>query len=366
MKRSLRAAALPLLALLTACSAPPAQAGRLQPPPGYLAPLPLPRGKAFSCPAPPPPYTAVLDFPSKYEGSGRARDRVNADAEARYQRQIAPITQMEKGVNRLVARYLKTGEPAVLRCTLDWYASWSDAGALRGAAANHTGRSLRKWALGSLSGAWLHLRHSSSQPLAADPERVRRIEHWLGALAAQVVPEWPLDDPRERINNHYYWAAWSVMATGVALDRRDLFDWSLQMYQVFAGQVDAEGYLPNELARETRALAYHNYALNPLAMIAAFAGANGIALGGEGDAALARLAQRTLAGLRDPAVFERRSGHRQKLEDLEDRSSKLAWLEPYCWMQACDEATQQELAALRPLGSYRLGGDVSAVFALPR
>jgi len=335
----------------------------LQPPPGYAGAVPVARGKPFSCPAPPPPYTGVLDFPSKYEGSGPSRDKVNPEAEKRYKERLAPITRMEKESNRLVARYFKTGEPAVLRCALDWYARWADAGALRGEAPTHTGRSVRKWALGSLSGAWLRLRHSSSRPLTADPERAQRIERWLGLLADQVVVEWPASDPRDKFNNHYYWAAWSVMATAVALDRRDLFARALELYRVFAEQVDSDGYLSNELRRETRALAYHNYALNPVAMIAAFAKANGVDLARENDGALQRLAQRTWAGLEQPQLFERRTGHRQELEDVEDRSSKLTWLEPYCWTLGCSGELLAERETLRPLGSYRLGGELTAVFA---
>lgn len=341
----------------------PASARSLVPPAGYRLPVPpAESGQAFRCPTPPKPYTAVLDFPSKYEGSGKARNQVNRDAEARYRSKTAPITEMEKGVNKLVNRYLASGNPAVLACALDWYERWSDAGALRAAAANHTGRSMRKWALGSLSGAWLRLRHAGNQPLASEAARAQRIERWLGAIADQVVREWPPVDPRERINNHYYWAAWALMATGVATDRADLFESALQLYQVFASQVDEDGYLPNELARETRALSYHNYALGPLAMVAAFAQANGVDLAGDGHGALQRLALRTFAGLEDPSIFERRTGYAQELAEFDDPQTKLAWLEPYCWTVDCGSELQRRRDALRPLGSYRLGGNLTSAF----
>lgn len=336
---------------------------QLLPPAGYRAPVVTTEAKSFRCPTPPTPYTAVLDFPSKYEGSGKARNQVNRDAEARYRRKTAPITEMEKGVNKLVNRYLAGGNPAVLACALDWYQRWSDAGALRNDATNHTGRSMRKWALGSLSGAWLRLRHAGNDPLAANVARAQRIERWLGAIGDQVVREWPVNDLRERFNNHYYWAAWALVATGVATDRRDLFDAALALYRVFATQVDADGYLPNELARETRALSYHNYSLGPLAMVAAFAQANGVELAGEDRGALQRLALRTFAGLEDPSIFERRTGFAQELSEFDDPQTKLAWLEPYCWTVGCGRELQRRRELLRPLGSYRLGGNLTAAFA---
>lgn len=359
MPMSLR---LPLLSLLLVLSLP-ATAQPLLPPPGYRQPVPVSESKSFRCPTPPTPYTKPLDFPSKYEGSGKARDQVNAQAEAKYRSLTAPITEMEKGVSKLVNRYLASGNPAVLACTLDWYQRWSDANALRGTAVNHTGRSVRKWALASLSGAWLRLRHAGNAPLADETARAQRIERWLGAIGDQVLREWPANAARERINNHYYWAGWALMATSVATQRPDLFDASLQLYRVFATQVDEDGYLPNELARETRALSYHNYSLGPLAMMAAFARANQVDLASEGQGALQRLAQRTFMGLEDPSIFERRTGFPQELSDFDEPQTKLAWLEPYCWTLECGSELRKRRDALRPLGSYRLGGNLTPAFA---
>ena len=42
-------------------------------------------------------------------------------------------------------------------------------------------------------------------------------------MADQVVSDWD-SLPLEKTNNHSYWAAWSVMATSIATNRRDLFD----------------------------------------------------------------------------------------------------------------------------------------------
>lgn len=357
--RSRHAAAAAAVLLLIAAS--PAQAApHLVPPPGYAVPAGS-RG-SFSCEELPAPFTGSLSFPSKYEGSGPARDQLNEEADARYKELSKPITDLEKGITKVVGKYVETGKPEAAKCALDAYVAWAKAGALRQEATTYSGRAMRKWALGSLSGAWLHLKYSTSQPLKAYPEQSRLVEQWLGALADQVTTEWDLDHPSGKINNHYYWAAWGVMATAVVLDRHDLYDWSLKVFRTFEKQVDSDGYLPNEMDRETRALGYHNYAITPLAMIAAFAKANGTDLASEGNGALKRLATVTLAGVDDPSIFEKKTGKRQELENTDPRKGKLIWLVPYCWATDCPDAVQQKLAGLGPQKNARLGGDVSAVF----
>ncbi|WP_051361809.1 mannuronate-specific alginate lyase [Solimonas soli] len=349
-------------ALALSGAATPALADRLVPPPGYYAPVAR-GGKTPACPPPPPPFAGTLDFPSKYEGSGKSRDTLNEASDARYKTLTLPITTMEKGATRLVDQYMDSGSPQALACVLAWYGGWADARALLGPAANHTGKSMRKWALASLSSAWLRLQFSSSQPLAAHAQEAAKIQAWLGAIADQVVHEWNEDDPRERINNHYYWAAWSVMATSVVVDRRDLFDWAAKMYGIFAAQVDADGYLPNEIKRQTRAAGYQVYALTPVAMMAAFGKANHVDLASQGSNALQRAAERAIGAYDDPRAYEAKTGKQQVLEGADEQSSKLAWLEPYCWTLACSGAESAKLGSLRPMKNTRLGGDVTAVFA---
>lgn len=342
-----------------------AHAQTLMPPPGYSQPAQHKSGGTFACPAPPAPYAGTLDFPSKYEGSDKARATLNEEADKRYKEMTQPLTDMEKGVVKSVDKYMSTGNPAALKCAIDWYTSWAGGNALLGEAANHTGRSLRKWTLGTLSGAYLRLEFSSSKPLADYQQQAHVIEAWLGKVADRVVTEWPESDPVNKINNHYYWAAWSTMATSVVTNRRDLFDWSVKMYGIFANQADTDGYLPNELARQSRALGYNNYAITPIAMMAAFGKANGVDLAAEGNGALKRVAERTLQGIADPHVFETKTGIHQDLEGFDEQNSKLAWLEPYCWTVGCSGPAADKAASLRPMKNRRLGGNLTPTFGTP-
>jgi poly(beta-D-mannuronate) lyase len=152
-----------------------------------------------------------------------------------------------------------------------------------------------------------------------------------------------------------------VMATAVASDRRDLFDWAVAQVRLGASQVDGDGYLPNELKRSQRALAYHNYSLPPLMMVAAFAKANGVDLRAENAGALERLAKRVLDGAAEPDAFARRTGEKQDMEDL-GKHNKFAWLVPYCTLYDCSTQTQARKREMQPFNNFRLGGDLSRIF----
>lgn len=355
-KRGTLVSGVALLLLLTGCSAP-----GLQPPPGYLRAVAEAQGKPRACPATPQPYTGELEFPSKYAGSDAARDKLNPKSAKRYRELTDNIRQLENGVNKIIGRYLDKGQPDDLACVMTWLTDWAEADALLSTSYNHTGKSVRKWALGSVAGAYLRLKFSRSQPLKQYSSEARTVERWLAKLADQVVLDWNAQ-PIERRNNHQYWAAWSVMASAVVLNRRDLFDWSVSQYRQGMSQVDKQGYLPLELSRQTRALAYHNYAMGPLLMIAAFAQANQLDLRGTNQGALQRMVQRLEAGLQKPELFSAKAGYPQTLEDLQE-NSRFAWVEPYCALYVCSPATNTWRRSLQPLTTYRLGGDVTQLFS---
>ncbi|WP_296219356.1 mannuronate-specific alginate lyase [Pseudomonas sp. UBA2684] len=346
--------------LAAALLAQPAFAASLVPPAGYYAAVPVTGKPAQTCKTPPHPYTAKLEFRSKYEGSGKARATLNRESERAFREKTAAITEMEREINQQVMHYMRDGQREQLECTLQWLGNWAQANALLSSEYNHTGKSVRKWALGSLSSAYLRLKFSASQPLAPYRQQSQLIESWFVKLAEQTVHDWS-DLPLKKINNHSYWAAWSVMASAIASDRRDLFDWAVAQFRVAANQVDDDGYLPNELKRSQRALAYHNYALPPLAMVAAFAQANGVDLREENHGALQRLAERVLDGVDDQQAFTRKTGEKQDMEDLKKRA-KFAWLAPYCTLYSCSTDTEQFKQQMAPFKTFRLGGDVSQVF----
>lgn len=349
------------VALLAATDAASAAAS-LVPPQGYMVGIEKAKsgdGK-FSCDAVPKPYTDKLVFRSKYEGSDKSRSTFNADSDKAFRDATNDITKIERDTAKVVMQYMRDGRPDQLDCALTLLTTWANAGALESKDFNHTGKSMRKWALGSMSSSYLHLKFSSSQPMAAHPEQAKIIEAWFSKLADQVVSDWD-NLPLDKNNNHTYWAAWSVMATSIVTNRRDLFDWSVKEFRIAANQIDKDGFLPNEVKRKQRALAYHNYALPPLAMMASFAQANGVDLRPENNGALQRLGDRVLNGVKDNSAFAQRSGETQDMTDLKV-DSKFSWLEPYCSLYTCSAEVLDRKHAMEPFKAFRLGGDVTRVY----
>ena len=351
------------IALLLLAAVSTAQAAdRLRPPAGYLnAPLNSPKPPAhFVCPTFPAPFTGALQFSSKYEGSDHARATLNPAAERQYHQQTAAITRLEKQVSQLVMGYQHDGSAERVACLVKGLESWAQADALTSTSTSHTGRSMRKWALASLSSAWLQLQFSAAKPLAPWSAQSADIERWLGRLADLAVSDWA-SLPLARTNNHSYWAAWAIMATSVVTQREDLFAQSLAIYRTAAGQVDDDGFLPNELQRKQRAFSYHNYAIQPLVMIALFARSNGVEVTGENHRALQRLAKQIIAGFDNPQAFNQRAGVKQDLSFTHQRSN-VAWLAGWCALERCDSKTERLRDSQQPLRSTRLGGDLSRLF----
>ncbi|GFM53415.1 mannuronate-specific alginate lyase [Pseudomonas cichorii] len=336
--------------------------GTLVPPQGYSAPIEKMKTGShdFTCDAVPKPYTDKLVFRSKYEGSDKARATLNEESEEAFRDATKDITTLERGISKVVMQYMRDGRPEQLDCALNMLTTWAQADALESREFNHTGKSMRKWALGSMASSYLRLKFSESHPLANRQQQTQVIEAWFSKLADQVVSDWS-NLPMEKINNHSYWAAWSVMATAVATNRRDLFDWAVKEYKIAAYQVDKDGFLPNEVKRRQRALAYHNYALPPLAMIASFSLANGVDLRNENNGALKRLGDRVLAGVKDPDDFASRGGTKQDMSELK-KDPKFAWLEPFCSLYSCSPDVIEHKHEMQPFKTFRLGGDLTKVY----
>lgn len=350
-----------VLLLLVAVSTAQA-AETLVPPPGYFKSprTTLTHPSRFVCPVFPAPFTQDLKFSSKYEGSDSARATLNPQAEHDFRQQTVAVTQLEKQVSQLVMGYERDGDPARVSCLVNRLNTWVQADALTSTVTNHTGRSMRKWALATLSSAWLQLQFSPSQPLNTMPVESENIERWLGKLADLTVTDWA-NLPLARTNNHSYWAAWAIMATSVVTNRQDLFQHALTMYRTAASQVDSEGFLPNELRRKQRAFSYHNYAIQPLVMIALFARSNHVDVTDDNHQALSRLAKRIITGFDNPDAFNQKAGVQQDVAFL-GQDSSWAWIEGWCALEQCDGEISARLHKKQPLHSTRLGGDLSWLF----
>src|SRR5471032_802977 len=127
-------------------------AAPLRPPQGYFAPIEKMKtgDNSEGCDPMPTPYTGPLQFRSKYEGSDKARSTLNVQSTQSFRDTTSDITKMERGTSKRVMQFMRDGRPEQLSCTLNWLTAWAQADALMSKDFNHTGKSMRKWALGSM------------------------------------------------------------------------------------------------------------------------------------------------------------------------------------------------------------------------
>ena len=336
-----------------------AHAAELRPASGFYRPdlILSDSGSRARCPAL-SVFSGSLDFPSKYEGDDASRDDVNPAAMKEYESRTKPMRELQQLSAKFSDRLFKgKGNRSDLECLLFHWRAWADQKALLGIESNHIGNSVRKWTLAAVASSYLKLKLNLGGYISAADQQL--LEGWLAALATQVQRDYQGRGP-DKANNHDYWAAWSVMVTAVVLQRQDLFDWSYGVYQMAMRQVTEEGYLPNELRRKTRALAYHSFALLPLSTMAAFAQANQQSPLLLERKALQRVAAVVLVNLEDPESIEEVAGAEQVDLDFEE-GGRLAWLAPYESIVK-DPALLPLIKRLVPLKSSSLGGDQSFIY----
>ena len=153
------------------------------------------------------------------------------------------------------------------------------------------------------------------------------------------------------------------MSSAVATQECGDWNWSLAKFDEAMGQVNSGGYLPRELSRETRALEYLNYAMQPLTMIATFAEVNGYTLHERYQTEFRALANNVVEGLESPELIENLVGHEQITEGLY-KSWSLAWMEPWQVMWGDVSGMQGFLEEWRPMKSTRLGGDITYLYRI--
>ncbi|MDX1801233.1 MAG: alginate lyase family protein [Marinobacter sp.] len=333
----------------------------LRPPAGYYQAPAASDGGDYNCESV-PPFTDSLVFTSKYEGSDDARNELNQQAEQEYHAAVEKVRNFEKRVIAAADDYQVDGDgPAARACALSILDSWASADALLNPEVNHVGQAVRKWALTAAANGYLRVTRSGDRD-ALDPAQLARIRNWFDKLTTQIRKYYS-DRPLRKVNNHDYWAAWAVMSAAVATQNCDDWDWALGKFDEAMGQVTDDGYLPNELGRNTRALEYMNFALQPLTLMTVFAEANHVGLHHRYQRKLNALATNVTAGLNDPGTVQAVTGYEQVTDGLYTAWS-LAWMKPW-------QATWGDVATMPsfidrfgPMQSTRLGGDLHWLYRI--
>lgn len=276
----------------------------------------------------PPPIPAERDIiADSYYDNPPVNSHIDPERKAAYETAVKPFEDYLRFVSSQASR----GDQ---QCALQWLTSWAQSGAMLGRIEKEQAHYERKWMLAGLALSYAKVHD------AATPVQRNTIDAWLQALAEGVRHH--RDHSRGKRNNHYYWEALAVAATGAVTGSQDDLDWGRSAYRYAMDQIEEDGTLPLEMARGSRALAYHLFAAEPLVMLESILD--------EPSPKLDKLIAFCLAGMKDPDAVGQRAGAPQ----IVPNADAADWLIIYARRHP-----SPDIAALlqgRHPHQYRLGG----------
>lgn len=244
--------------------------------------------------------------------------------------------------------YRTTGSLQAAQCAMSRIASMAQDKSLSGKMSSGQAYYVQGWVVGAIAIAYLKVRDAG----VATPEQTASIARWLQSVGEQTMGYYDAHEGSK--NNHLYWAGVELAAIGVAADNRVDFDWAVAAYNIGVGQIQPNGMLPLELARGSKALHYHLYALAPLVLLAEFGEANNLDLYARDNGALHRLVSVSIAGLSNPAPLERATGVKQEVPKVAT-GDEIGWAPPYA-RRFPNPALERLIKAAPSLSVYYLGG----------
>lgn len=303
-----------------------------------------------------------LSNESRYRKDDPTRSIVDPDLSDAYERSVAPLRVFAKAVVRSANRYVDSqGHDLEAAAQVGGLiGKWANADALKDVS-NETGYFSRLIMTGPAALALLQVQDALGGSVCATAC------NWLDAQASSTLQFYAVQQSQTARNNHRYWAGLAVLSAGIAVNRRDYFDWGVQAARIGIDQVTADGALPLELLRGQRALSYHTYSVGPLVMIAEAAARNGnMALYSANSEALHRLVDFTLAQIDNPALIASLAGADQEALGSDGASvdpNDIAWLEIYESRFPGRSRWSTRLGKMRPLAASGLGGNLTLLFA---
>lgn len=282
-----------------------------------------------------PLQPAVIDIDANSYYMDKHRSVIDPVLKARNVAAVKPIDDFLDGVARAASAYhaAPATKATEAGCALQAMAGWADAGALLGKMTTRQSWYTRKWTLGGLA-----LSYAKLKPAASALQR-RSIEAWLLALAGATIAH--ADAHTGVRNNHYYWEGLAVSAAGAVTGDARALAWGRKVFEHAMSQVAADGSLPLEMNRATKALHYHVFAVTPLVMMASILDLR--------SPKLDRLVRFTLDGVADPSYIEKQAGFAQ-----ERAPGPMSWKAIY-ERQLFGPASVSTATSWQP----RLGGDIS-------
>ena len=302
----------------------------------------------------PEPVHLPVDFVTDgfYALNDPTHSIIDPAREKEYERTAGPVKNEGNVVVAAADAFRKTGSDEAAVCVIHHLEFDAKDGALTGKMSSSQAYFVQGWVAGAEAIAYLKVDGAKR----ATPAQRKLILPWLQKMADKTRGYY---DEREKkggdgAQNHFYWAAVQLAATGIAADNRADFDWAMDTAKKGIDAIQPDGTLKQEMRRGKRALHYHLYAASPLVMLAELGIHNGVDLYAENGGALKKLVEVSTHGLVDPSLFESATGIPQERPDP-PTAEAIGWAEPYNH-RFPDPAITRLLAESPDHGYMYLGG----------
>ncbi|MBN8438785.1 MAG: alginate lyase family protein [Candidatus Accumulibacter sp.] len=195
-----------------------------------------------------------------------------------------------------------------------------------------------------------------------DPDVDEKIRAWIARLMELLLS---LEKNYKYDNNIEDWTAAAFALGAVALNRRGLLDHAVTIAEKKSGMVDADGFLPLELARGRMSVEYNLSALQALSIIIAVEEANGRDFLSEPvGVGLVRMMRRMVLTIKEPASFLQFTDTSEAIAKEHFDRQSMGWLEIY-YRKTGDIDALKAICEHKPLFSWRTGGDWFVLFGSP-
>jgi len=272
--------------------------------------------------------------------------------QAAYRKSSDGVKAVGMAIVKAADDYRTSGSRQAAQCATSRILTMAQDKSLSGRMSSSQAYYVQGWVVGAVAIAYLKVREAGD----ATPEQNEAIAKWLHSVGDETKSYYDTHTKNNggKGNNHLYWAGVELAAIGAAANNQSDFNWAMATYDNGVNQIRPDGTLPMEMARGSKALHYHLYALAPLVLLAEFGEANDLDLYAHAEGAIHRLVSISVSGLHNPALFEKATGIKQEVPTIVS-GDQIGWAPPYVRRFPNPELTRMIQGAPN-LSVYYLGG----------
>ena len=279
----------------------------------------------YDCPS---PAHLPVDFVTDgfYADNDPTHSIIDPIKQKAYEQTSGPVKHEGNVLVAAADAFRTTGSAAAARCVLQHLQIDARENGLTGKMSSSQAYFVQGWVAGAAAIAYLKV-NGNARANAAERDLILA---WLQKEAdlTRGFYDERIRSSHNDAQNHFYWAAIQLAATGIAANDRGDFDWAMQRAKDGIAAIQPDGTLAEEMRRGKRALHYHLYAASPLVMLAELGLSNDINLYLENHGALKELVEVSTHGLTDSSLFDKRTGIPQERPDP-PTAEAIGWAEPY-------------------------------------